>query len=67
MTSSEESCAAAAAVAASGGEEEEKNVQENPEPIYVTLNSEQPTTEVESLCMNCFKQGITRLMFLQVC
>ena len=47
--------------------EQEGKVSVNPEPIYVTLNADQEVTELESLCMNCYKQGITRLMFLKVC
>ena len=74
MTSSEESCNTCAATAAAEAGAEagkpaagEEKVSVNPEPIYVTLNADQEVTEIESLCMNCYKQGTTRLMFLKVC
>ena len=64
--------AAPAAAAAAAAPEEHKEdcacaEHKNPEPIYVTLNPNQEVTEIESLCMNCYKQGTTRLMFLKVC
>jgi len=58
-----ETCAAAPA---SAGDEEQNGDASNPEPIYMKLNADQEVTEIESLCMNCYKQGITRLMFLQI-
>jgi len=37
-----------------------------PEPIYVDLDPESGCAEIESLCMNCYKQGTTRLMLTRI-
>jgi len=62
----EETSCAATSAAATAAADESSEVPKNPEPIYVTLNADQEVTELESLCMNCYKQGITRLMFLKI-
>ncbi|KAG5673100.1 hypothetical protein PVAND_003174 [Polypedilum vanderplanki] len=39
------------------------------EPIYLNLNADDPdlgTTEIESICMNCYKTGITRLLLTKI-
>lgn len=64
--------AAPAAAASAPAAEEHKEgcacaAHKAPEPLYVTLNPNQEVTEIESLCMNCYEQGTTRLMFLKVC
>ena len=54
--------------AAATTEAEAKKEAAAADPIYVTVDSDhQEVTEIESLCMNCYKQGTTRLMFLKVC
>ena len=63
----EEAAAPAAAAAAATPAAAATAKPAAPEPIYVTLNSDnQQATEIESLCMNCYKQGTTRLLFLNV-
>jgi len=37
-----------------------------PEPIILDLNPEQGCTEIESLCMNCGENGITRLLLTKI-
>ncbi|MCQ2821528.1 MAG: ZPR1-type zinc finger protein [archaeon] len=32
------------------------------EPLYVDINPDNPITEIQSLCMNCLKEGTTRIM-----
>jgi zinc finger protein len=34
----------------------------NIEPIYIDINPECPVSEIESLCVNCEKNGITRIL-----
>lgn len=41
----------------------------NPDPIYLSLSADDPdlgTTEIESMCMNCEKNGITRLLLTKI-
>lgn len=62
---------AAAAPAAPATEEHKEDcaraAHKKPEPLYLTLNPNQEATVIESLCMNCYEQGTTRIMFLNVC
>ena len=47
---------------------EDKNakIEQDPEPLIVNVDPENPVTEIESLCMNCQKQGITRLLLTKI-
>ena len=47
---------------------EDKNakIEQDPEPLVVNVDPENPVTEIESLCMNCQKQGITRLLLTKI-
>ncbi|CAO1441283.1 unnamed protein product [Diamesa serratosioi] len=39
------------------------------EPLYINLSADDPdlgTTEIESLCMNCLENGITRLLLTKI-
>jgi zinc finger protein len=36
------------------------------ETLYVDINPDNPVTEVESLCMNCEKTGITKIMMTKI-
>jgi len=39
---------------------------QQPEPIILDLNPEQGCTEIESLCMNCHENGVTRLLLTKI-
>lgn len=41
-------------------------VNENPETIYIDINSDSPVSEIESLCMNCHSNGITRILLTKI-
>jgi zinc finger protein len=34
--------------------------------LYVDINPDNPITEIESLCMNCEKSGITKIMMTKI-
>ncbi|CAG9809578.1 unnamed protein product [Chironomus riparius] len=39
------------------------------DPIYLNLSADDPdlgTTEIESICMNCYKTGVTRLLLTKI-
>lgn len=42
----------------------EKN--ETLEPLFVNINPENPVSELESMCMNCHKNGITRMIMTKI-
>jgi zinc finger protein len=47
--------------------EEKNNLQSNePEKIFVDINPENPVTEIESFCVNCEKNGITRILMTKI-
>jgi hypothetical protein len=37
-----------------------------PEKIFVDINPDNPVTEVESFCVNCHKNGITRILLTKI-
>ncbi|PVU96673.1 hypothetical protein BB559_002295 [Furculomyces boomerangus] len=39
---------------------------EAPEPIFVDINEDIPVTEIESVCMQCYKNGTTRIMLTKI-
>ncbi|CRL00346.1 CLUMA_CG013619, isoform A [Clunio marinus] len=44
-------------------------MSEAPKPIYLNLSADDPdlgTTEIESMCMNCHKNGTTRLLLTKI-
>lgn len=43
-----------------------QNVQQAPEPIFLDINSNQECTEIESVCMNCQENGVTRLLLTKI-
>ena len=46
--------------------EENQTNNEQPETLYVDINPENPVTEIESLCMNCELQGVTKIMMTKI-
>jgi zinc finger protein len=47
--------------------QETKQTNENePEALFVDINPENPVTEIESLCVNCEKSGITKIMMTKI-
>jgi len=42
------------------------NNMNNPEKIFVDINPDNPVTEIESLCVNCHKNGITRILLTKI-
>jgi len=45
---------------------EDKQVKVENDPLIVNVDPENPVTEIESLCMNCKEQGITRLLLTKI-
>ena len=45
---------------------EDKQVKVENGPLIVNVDPENPVTEIESLCMNCKEQGITRLLLTKI-
>jgi zinc finger protein len=45
---------------------EEEEEEEVPERIEMNLVENVPTPDIESLCMNCKKSGMTRFMYMKV-
>jgi zinc finger protein len=41
-------------------------VTQNPEAIYIDINPDNPVSEIESLCMNCHQNGITRILLTKI-
>jgi zinc finger protein len=41
-------------------------LKENLEPMYIDINPENPVSEIESLCMNCHENGITRILLTKI-
>ena len=39
---------------------------EEPDTLYVDINPENPVTEIESLCVNCELQGVTKIMMSKI-
>jgi zinc finger protein len=40
--------------------------QNEPEKIFVDINPDNPVTEIESFCVNCEKNGITRILMTKI-
>ena len=47
-------------------EEKKVKIEQDPEPLVVDVDPENPVTEIESLCMNCQDKGITRLLLTKI-
>ena len=47
-------------------EEKQAKIEQDPDPLLVNVDPENPVTEIESLCMNCKDQGITRLLLTKI-
>ena len=47
-------------------EDKQAKIEQDPEPLLVNVDPENPVTEIESLCMNCKEQGITRLLLTKI-
>ena len=41
-------------------------ITETLDPLYVDINPENPVSEIESLCMNCEKNGTTRILLTKI-
>jgi zinc finger protein len=39
---------------------------ENAEKLYVDINPDNPVTEIESFCVNCEQNGITRILLTKI-
>jgi zinc finger protein len=37
-----------------------------PQPLFVDIDPDNPVTEIQSLCMNCHEQGVTRILLTRV-
>jgi len=42
------------------------NQNGEPEKIFVDINPDNPVTEIESFCVNCQKNGITRILLTKI-
>ncbi|XP_043785071.1 zinc finger protein ZPR1 [Apis laboriosa] len=50
-------------------EDQKQNIEEKTKPIFRNLTADDPepeTTEIESLCMNCEQNGVTRLLLTKI-
>ena len=47
-------------------EEKQPKIEKDPDPLFVNIDPDNPVTEIESLCMNCKDQGITRLLLTKI-
>ena len=43
-----------------------QNISTEENPLFVDINPDCPITEMESLCMSCHEQGITRIMMTSI-
>ena len=42
------------------------NISTNTQPLFIDINPDNPVNEIESLCMNCKKNGTTRLLMTKI-
>ncbi len=44
------------------------NIQDkiSPEKLFIDINPDNPVTEIESFCVNCEKNGITRILLTKI-
>jgi zinc finger protein len=47
-------------------QDEQQNTNNEPETLFVDINPDNPITEIESLCVNCEKQGVTKIMMTKI-
>lgn len=47
-------------------ETNDKQSINQPEKIFVDVNPEMPVTEIESFCVNCESNGITRILMTKI-
>lgn len=45
--------------------ENKANIQQL-EPLFVNINPDNPVSEIESLCVNCEENGITRILLTKI-
>ncbi len=45
--------------------ENKRNI-EKLEPLFVNINPDNPVSEIESLCVNCEENGITRILLTKI-
>lgn len=36
------------------------------DPLFIDIDPDNPVTEIESLCMNCQKNGVTRILLTKI-
>lgn len=46
-------------------ENNQVNIQQG-EPLFVNINPDNPVTEIESFCVNCEENGITRILLTKI-
>ena len=47
-------------------EDKQAKIDKDLDPLIINVDPENPVTEIESLCMNCQKQGTTRLLLTKI-
>jgi C4-type Zn-finger protein len=45
--------------------ENKVNIEQS-EPLYVDINPDNPVSEIESYCVNCEENGVTRILFTKI-
>ncbi|ELU09893.1 hypothetical protein CAPTEDRAFT_178707 [Capitella teleta] len=40
--------------------------EQKTDPVFQDINADETVTEIESLCMRCYKQGVTRLLLTKI-